>query len=129
MFSSYDEKRPTQAGKHKDLSVHMCEVWGKQAVLGLLGMRGKQTEKGYMAQGKMIVKSETLGQEASLKQHRWESQIQPKVPKTRMRFNRGFFMLIQCPPKNPVQMKKMPTREHDWTYTGTLYWKGCAKIL
>jgi len=28
-FSSYDEKRPTQAGKHTDLSLHMCEVWGK----------------------------------------------------------------------------------------------------
>lgn len=29
MFSSYDEMRPTQTGKHKDLSLHMCEVWGE----------------------------------------------------------------------------------------------------
>lgn len=68
MFSSYDKKRPTQAGKHRDLPLHMCEVWGKQAVLGLLGMCGKETEWGYMWQGKMIVESETLGWEVSLKQ-------------------------------------------------------------
>lgn len=29
MFSSYDDKRPTQAGKHKDLSLPVCVVWGE----------------------------------------------------------------------------------------------------
>lgn len=29
MFSSYDEKRATQAGKHKELPLHMCEVRGE----------------------------------------------------------------------------------------------------
>lgn len=29
MFSYYDKERSSQAGKHKDLPLHMCEVWGE----------------------------------------------------------------------------------------------------
>lgn len=83
----------TKRDQHKLASTKTChclrEVWGKQAVLGLLGMCGKQTEQGYTQQGKMTAESETLGWEVSLKQDRWQSQIQPKVPKTRMKLNRA----------------------------------------
>lgn len=87
MFSSYDEKRPTQVGKHKDLPL---PVWGVgEAGCAWPSRDVWEAEQGYMQQGKMTTESETLGWEVSLKQDRWQSQIQPKVPKTRMKLNRA----------------------------------------
>lgn len=87
MFLSYDEERATQVGKHSDLSLRMCEVWGKRAGLARPCRDVWEVNKARLCGTReMVVRRETCGQGVRLKQHtdphRWQSQMQPQTSKT-----------------------------------------------
>lgn len=82
MFSSYDEERPTQTGKHKDLSLCMCEVWGE------VGYAWPSRDAGEVNEARLCGTREndsekrdpwprSLPEPTHTPPHRWQSQIQP----------------------------------------------------
>lgn len=69
MFSSYDEKRRTPAGKHKDSSLHMCELWGEAGYAWPSRDAGEVNKARLYGTRENVVKRRTHGQEVCLKQH------------------------------------------------------------